>query len=105
MSKVDAQRPLGRQNCPLGSEAALTAPMKEVAPELCFLPGGQLAPYRCYLAIFALPGGSRGSGDQCRPILAAVAVSSEFLCWERGSEVLGHFSPPLNVHLIFLRPD
>lgn len=45
----------------LGSEAVLTALMKEVAPqaELCFLPGGHLALCRCYAAVSALPGGSR----------------------------------------------
>lgn len=47
-------------NTALGSEAVLTALMKEVAPqeELCFLPGGHLA-LHVLQQVSALPGGSR----------------------------------------------
>lgn len=60
-SKVDAPRPLGRQNCPWDG-GSLTAPMKEMTPTL-------LPPQRAACSVQVLPGHLcaawwlRGSGD------------------------------------------
>lgn len=65
---ADVQRPLGRQNCPSGSEAALTDSDEGGGPR-ALLPPQRAAFYlcRCYLAIFArlvAPGAQVTSADQ-----------------------------------------